>query len=79
MAGGYVIAGFPNPLPDTLHLLLVGLFVYACVFGRAYACLPGCAYLCLTARTCVSRAVGRLRQRPHLYTSFALTNYACVN
>ena len=56
------MAGFPNPLPDTLYLLLVGLFVYACVFGRAYACLPGCSYLCLAARTCVSRAVGRLRQ-----------------
>ena len=78
------MAGFPNPLPDTLYLLLVGLFVYACVFGRAYACLPGCSCLCLAARTCVSRAVGRLRQpsthhRPHLYIGFALTVYACVN
>jgi len=44
--GNIVVDGFPNPLRDTLHLLLVGLFVYACVFGRAYACLPGCVYLC---------------------------------
>jgi len=41
-----VVAGFPNPLPDTLHLLLVGLFVYTCVFGRVYAFFPGCVYLC---------------------------------
>jgi len=40
------MAGFPNPLPDTLHLLLVRLFMYSCVFGRAYACWPGFAYLC---------------------------------
>ena len=46
-----VMAGFPNPLPDTLHLLLVGFSVYPCVFGRAYACLPGCVYLCLAVRT----------------------------
>jgi len=52
MVGGNVMAGFPNPLPDTLHLLLVGLFVYASVFGRAYACWSGSAYLCLTARLC---------------------------
>jgi len=41
-----VVAWFHNPLPDTLHLLLVGLFVYACVLGRVYDCLPGCVYLC---------------------------------
>ena len=80
MAGGNVMAGFPNPLPDTLHLLLVGLFVYACVLiGRAYACLSSCAYLCLTARTCVSRVVVVYVSRPHLYIRFALTDYACVN
>ena len=41
-----VMAGFPNPLPDTLHLFLVGFSVYTCVFGRAYATSPGRAYLC---------------------------------
>jgi len=45
MAGGNVMAGFPNPLPDTLHLFLVGFSVYTCVFGRAYAIWPGCTYL----------------------------------
>ena len=52
-----VVAGFSNPLPDTLHLLF-SWFVYVCVFGRVYACLPA-------ACTCVSRAVGRLRQPLH--------------
>jgi len=36
-----VMAGFPNPLPDTLHLYLVGFSVYTCVFDHAYACTPG--------------------------------------
>ena len=62
MAEGNVMAGFPNPLPDTLHLLLVSFSVYTCVFGRAYATWPGCA-------TCVSRAVVVDVSRPPLYIS----------
>ena len=62
-----VMAGFPNLLPDTLHLLLVGLSVYACLVVRTLACLAAC--------TCVSRAVGRLRQPTtpvHLFRAHGL-------
>jgi len=58
-----VMAGFPNPLPDTLHLFLVGFgfSVYTCVFDHAYACMsgdatwPAGAYLLVARDVCVSR------------------------
>jgi len=66
------MAGFPNPLPDTLHLLLVGFCVRVCVWS--------CRSLLARLRVPVLVALLVVYvSRPHLYTSFALTDYACAN
>ena len=71
MAGENVVAGFPNPLPDSLHLLLVGLFVYACVWSRvrllAWLRVPVLVALLVVYAS-----------RPHMYTGFALARTAHV-
>jgi len=42
LAGGDVVAGFPNPLPDTLHLLFSW---FVCVRVRVWSCVRVLAWL----------------------------------
>jgi len=68
-----VVAGFPNPLPDTLHLLLVGLFVYACV----WLCVRLLAWLRVPVLVALLVVFARRSTSVHWFR--AHTDCACVN
>jgi len=47
LAGWDVVAGFPNPFPDTPVSLLVPLCVCVCLATCVYACIAACVCACV--------------------------------